>query len=70
MVIVVYAMLGIVFRWSKLFPMNAELDKHLINIGYEPNFFFKIWSHDSSFTAPKTCTRYVKQSVTDLLLFP
>lgn len=41
MVIVVYAMLGIVFRWSKLFPMNAELDKHLINIGYEPNFFLK-----------------------------
>lgn len=70
MVIVVYAMLGIVFRWSKLFPMNAELDKHLINIGYEPNFFLKFGHMIPLLLAPKTCTRYVKHSGTDLLLFP
>lgn len=41
MVIVVYVMLGIVFRWLKFFFMNVEFDKYFIYIGYELNFFFK-----------------------------
>lgn len=34
-------MLKIVFRWLKIFFMNVEFDKYLINIGYELKFFKK-----------------------------
>lgn len=39
---VVYATLEVSFRWSTIFPMNAELNKHLIKMGFEPNKCVKL----------------------------
>lgn len=30
------------FRWSTIFPMNAELNKHLIKMGFEPKKCVKL----------------------------
>lgn len=39
---VVYATLEVGFRWSTIFSINAELNKHLIKMGFEPKTFVKL----------------------------